>query len=886
VTATRLALRIALREIKRCKGRSAAAVLLIMVPVLALGYLAVTYDMFTLSAAERYTQRYGAADAALTWRYAGPIEQDWSAVEVSAEDADLLGEPKTAAQLAQVLPPGSRVTPMDRGDVTLRTAAGIGQLPGFALDAADPLTAGLVRVRRGTPPRGEHEMAVTTAAARRLGVPLGGTVHSGRSAGAWQVTAIVEFPADLGEIILFPAEQLPADADRTDPTTWLAATGTAVTWARVHDLNRRGIVVAAQVVYGHGRPAQTVDVAGIGALVAAAGVVEVMLLAGPAFAIGARRRRRELGLIAVHGGTGGHLYRIVLADGVLLGAVAAVVGVLVAVAAAFLTRPLIETYVVGQRAGGYRVFPLALAGAAGTAVLSGVLAAFLPAVAAARISPIAALGGARSAARGSRFGWLIGLLATAAGLLLGAHGATRLDRKALVGGVLLAQAGLILLAPAVVDLAARAGRRLPLPLRMAVRDAGRNRLTAAPAICAVMASVAGTVVAGVLLASGRAQTEAAYHAGLPTGAVLVSYGVPAERDKATDIARRVLRPRTTVEVGGIACRDDGRCDLNPLLPADRRCFMLDLGQPFTSAQQRAARKDPRCAFDGGGHQDGESIGYAVGGADLVAAATDAPPADLARARRTLDAGGVVVRDWRYVVDGRVTLTVRNSTKPGNGQEVGDEKLPRLSVPGYVLTTGAGGGQVFFSPAAVRRAGFAVRPSGLLVRTAGTPTQAQEDRLRSELLALSREASTLLVVERGADRGPGSLTSVLEIVAVLVTLGAAIASTGLAAAERQRDLIILGAVGAAPGFRRALTVAQTGLIAVLGSLLGLVSGLATIYPALTAYNSTAAPKWPIVPALPLVLPGRTLLVVAVTPLVAMLGAALFARSRLPSDRRAG
>ena len=84
-------------------------------------------------------------------------------------------------------------------------------------------------------------------------------------------------------------------------------------------------------------------------------MLEIILLAGPAFAVGARRRRRDLALVAAAGGSPAHLRRIVLADGVVLGAVAAALGVGVGVALAAAVRPLLEEHLVysGPAASGY-----------------------------------------------------------------------------------------------------------------------------------------------------------------------------------------------------------------------------------------------------------------------------------------------------------------------------------------------------------------------------------------------------------------------------------------------------------------------------------------------------------------------------------------------------
>jgi len=63
-------------------------------------------------------------------------------------------------------------------------------------------------------------------------------------------------------------------------------------------------------------------------------LLQIVLLVGPAFAVGLRRRRRDLGLLAVSGARPGQLRRVVLAEGVVLGVVGSAVGLAVALARA------------------------------------------------------------------------------------------------------------------------------------------------------------------------------------------------------------------------------------------------------------------------------------------------------------------------------------------------------------------------------------------------------------------------------------------------------------------------------------------------------------------------------------------------------------------------
>ncbi len=63
----RAALRIARRESRRSRGRTALVLAMIALPVAALAFLAASYDMAELTPGERVDRRLGVADAELQW---------------------------------------------------------------------------------------------------------------------------------------------------------------------------------------------------------------------------------------------------------------------------------------------------------------------------------------------------------------------------------------------------------------------------------------------------------------------------------------------------------------------------------------------------------------------------------------------------------------------------------------------------------------------------------------------------------------------------------------------------------------------------------------------------------------------------------------------------
>src|SRR5690606_21432878 len=193
------------------------------------------------------------------------------------------------------------------------------------------------------------------------------------------------------------------------------------------------------------------------------------------------------------------------------------VGVALGVAAAFAARPLIEEQVTQFRAGGYRVFPLALLGICGLAVVTGLLGALVPAFTAARQDVVAALAGRRGVTRYRKRWVLVGLSMCGLGAALAGFGAWTVNTTAVLAGLVVGELGVVLCTPALVGLIARFGRLLPLAPRIALRDTARNRAAAAPAISAVLAAVAGAVAIGVYLGSENLHWEQMYRPSMPVG---------------------------------------------------------------------------------------------------------------------------------------------------------------------------------------------------------------------------------------------------------------------------------------------------------------------------------------------------------------------------------
>jgi len=282
----------------------------------------------------------------------------------------------------------------------------------------------------------------------------------------------------------------------------------------------------------------------------------------------------------------------------------------------------------------------------------------------------------------------------------------------------------------------------------------------------------------------------------------------------------------------------------------------------------------------------------------VAALTGLAPEDAARtAAAALRAGKVVVDHPRYLDggracrpaercrpreaagDGRVRLAIRASSRLDAAKKDGTTRM--VTVPGFALPHPGRAPLTMMTGRTASTLGMGSVASLVLATTSRMPTQAEEDRLEAELLD---EAG--VYVERGARLGSDTRSLLLlAVVAGAITLGAAAIATGLAAADGRADLGTLAAVGASPRVRRALSLSQSGVIAGLGSVLGAAAGLGGAVAMLAALNAGLVDRWPAPTPYPVAVPwlnvGIALLVV---PLIAMLGAGLLTRSRLPIERR--
>jgi putative ABC transport system permease protein len=877
VNGWRAALRIAWREARRSRGRSALVVALILIPVAALSFAAIVYDSTELTPDEDAARHMGTTEAMVRWAHRGPVIQQPN--QLLGIPAGKEEGPEPSEERLRALLPGSQLVSVQHTGVNIRTTAGIGRAEARMIDLDNPLTKGTVTVLEGRSATAPAEVALSRKAMARTGAQIGGTITT-EDGQNLTVVGLIEEPGSLESTTVVALPGTFPNADQA----WLVTT--PLTWAKVKELNELGIVAMSRTVLRDLPPAaerypqldRGNDIrADVLALIAGLAVLEMALLAGSALAVGARRRKRELALVAAVGGAPSHIRRIVLADGVVLGALAALGGVALGTLTALLSRPLIES-AIEERYGAQRFYPTALAALALLAVVTGLLAALVPAWISSRQDVVTALAGRRGITR-SRRRWLaLGLILIATGVAVGILTAIRMEITGILIALIITEVGLVLCTPAVLGLLARAGRWLPVALRIALRDASRNRTAAAPAISAVMTAVIGAVAVSVMLTS-QAQQEETQLAGT-MGDVTVQRQNDLGKAPVTSIPSSVATTiRNTMPVAEVhelkllTC-GGGSCFAHVRTPADRECpYSLDvINRQPTEAEQQAALQDHRC--DGVGRSHRYFGDYSSPNGFLVVAAPDAaaalfnlPQQDIAPTQAALREGKVVVNDPDKVSNGQAFIAtgIQATTIPAPAHAV-----PPSSAPLAVMTEQT-----------ARTLGFEVAAFTMWATTTRLPTQAEEDALTAALSGGEYEVNVARPAESEVQRS----LNILGLVAGIITLAAAALATGLAAADGRRDLTTLAAVGATPTLRKLLSLSQAGVIAGLGGLLGTAAGVGSALALLAALNVGYADHWPQPPLNPMTVPWPNVLIsLLVVPATAMLGAALFTRSRLPIERR--
>jgi putative ABC transport system permease protein len=925
----RLAFRIARREALRYKGRSALSVTLLGLPLLAVAIGATAYDTAQLSKEETAEQYLGANDAYIEFAVPGVVieqlnwDDRWISYDVPSDDG--LGEaperdvPDT--EILAALPDGTRLAPYSpQGGVgtalQAETENGLATVQGYGYDLSDDLYANAgIEFLEGTAP-GDGETVLNETAAELLGLGVGDdlVVEGENGPTEMPVSGIVEIPWNLNEPMAI------ADSFASEPLGWLVDTPGTLTKDQALGLNELGLTVWAGSLLDE-PPSQQflqstapIDQAQlmIYGLIVVAVIMEVVLLAGPAFAISAKRRTREFALMSANGATAGQIRSIVLAGGVLFGLIAAVAAIAVGVGVVAAATPWLEQ-LLGYRSAGLRVMPGLQASLVGVAIATGLLSALAAAISASRVNVIAALMGRAGRRGGSKRWMVVGVAMVAAGIASGLGGIALWSLPLMAAAIVLAQLGLVTCTPALLALAAKLGRWMPLAPRMALREAGRNRGSAAPAITAVLGVVAAGMAFSMIAAATEARTEQEQDRDLPQGTMTLTLINNGGSDVAVDwdAALAEVEPRLRTRLDDLELTpvpeysgwggcgvvtagpdQDVDCQWTASRPEENRCPYWSADTSTEEAEQaavEAARKDPRC--DETLDPAWAYVDNVAGTTDpaVVAAYTDLEGAELDSAVDVLERGGVIVADEWAVTDGKVTLQQQITIWDDDGGST-EPQDTLLELPAIAVDRGQLGiNGMLLSPDAADAMGMELSPwqREYLVSTSTEPESADLESLTASLNQDFADGTARATFEVVDYTDPFVFYFVIAVTGLcaLVALGATAVSTGLIVAEQRRDMSTLGAIGAAPSLRKRFAMWQTVVIAVFGAGLGTVAGFIGYALIRETLNRPLQFQYPFSALYGWELPWASFAIMLIAvPLTAALGAVVFTRATLPSERR--
>ena len=829
MTRWRPALRMARRDLWRHKGRTLLTMLLVALPVLV-GVAAAQFHHNTRWEGERAARMtMGAADALVeVTPFARTRVRYWpnDMTFVSADFTRTEGarravrrDPSTV-ELAALLPSGSRVTQATRYvDVALATG-GVGHAR--LLDASDPRTVGLADVSSGTEPALPDEVALNRTAADELGLldadgrPQAEAALELLDGTRLNVVGVLDDNDDTGygngvELLAPPDSVLSrvaltvAGPSRRYLVDLPESVGPAP-HALAESLASHGVAMLPRDMMFHPAAWQVQAAPGpvdagslaIGALVVLFGLVEVVLIVGSTFAIGARRQVRDLGLMAASGGAPADVRRVLLAQGLVLGAIASVLGALAGLLAFRAGAPMYEE-LTHQPIWTYGLDWLAVLGVTALGSFTGLAAAFVPARSIGRLTPVAALAGrfpirsGESRAHRPAFALMgVGLLVLVlSGWWISVEYAPPADAPGresfatpsavpvVIGalGLLLLLGGTAWAAPYAVRRLAALGRWLPLSGRFAFRDAARHRFRTGAAAVTLMVTVAGTIFAGFVVQAvatdltgnieGREHHISIYldsyeSAGQPSSAL-----VP----KVTDTVHEIVGPAETL--------------------AASRVTRAKTSYPELAISGRGGAYEPVRVVD-------ESTLSKLVGQDA----------------RLLDAfrdGAFVTTAAQKVHDGSVTV----SFSPGRRKPANRWSVPAV-VAKQVDTNVPDLFGTWVSEETVRRMGLVAVPSSITVLAERAVTSDDIDRLAVHGIDAWSSDTDLEIVRL--------IRLAVTVAAGLLTLLVVGMAVALSSAEGRADQATMAAVGAGPWRRRSLGAMHGLFLGAAGVVLGVAVGV--------------------------------------------------------------
>ena len=424
----------------------------------------------------------------------------YATLGTAAAAATLPGaDPHLTADIAAIQDRWGPADLIESQNFAIGTAQSVQSAQSAQLRAESPhghYNAPLLGLVSGAYPAGPGQVALTSEVAAMYGAHVGGTWQPAAGI-TWRVTGIVRNPSNLADLFALTA---PGQIAHPGQVTMLLGPAAA----QAGSSGTLPGVPAATLTFPNGLTGG-VSPAVLILVVEALGLAFVGLVSVASFSVMAQRRLRALGMLSAIGATERNLRLVMMASGLVVGATAALAGAVLGLAAWIAYAPTVQRdtgHVVDAAHLPWWAFAVGIV----LAIATSALAARRPAKAMAAVPVVAALSGRPAPPKSVHRSALPGLIVLAvglAGLALsggleglagyngpGSGGGGNQDTLFRLAGLVITITGLCLLAPLAVSvLAAGAGPRLPVAIRIALRDLVRYRARSGAALAATTFAV-------------------------------------------------------------------------------------------------------------------------------------------------------------------------------------------------------------------------------------------------------------------------------------------------------------------------------------------------------------------------------------------------------------
>jgi putative ABC transport system permease protein len=708
----------------------------------------------------------------------------------TAQDmATLPGGPHLAGQIAVLQ---QHVGPVDV--IENQTVAIPGSISTYDLRAQDPHGAfgqPMLSLVSGHYPAVPGQVAVTQGVASTFNLRIGDTWHQGGQ--VRRVTGIAVNPQSLLDEFALVA---PGQVSTPSQVTVLFTAPRGALSSAIGSLSQ-------VVVTRHGAVASNpLNPETIVLALATVGMLLIALVAVGGFTVLAQRRLRSLGMLGALGATDRNIRLVVRANGVLVGVVGALAGAVLGLAVWLAYRPRLESS-AHHLIGPFQLPWIVIGPAMALAVVATYVAASRPARAITRIPIVAALSGRpappKQVHRSALPGVVLFVIAAALLSYSGTSNGNGGGALELILGIVLLIVAIILLAPFCLVILARAGRRAPIAIRLALRDLARYRARSGSALSAISLGVFIAALVCVLTAQRYGNVLDYAGPNVASNQIIVYTpghgGGPGNGPGGSSSSGTASTPQAQAAVAQNIARGLGSN------------AVIELDQAGASLQHAAAGR----SWSGPVYVATPQLLAAFG----IKASDVNPDADILTTRPGLS--GLSQMQLLYGAP-KFGPAGPGGNGPASypcprGQCVANPVIQQVGA----LPAGTSAPNTVITEHAIHTLGLHTSASGWLIQAPHPPTAAQITDAR-----LTASAAGMTIETKSSTPSSAEILNYATAFGIALALGILAMTIGLLRSETARDLRTLAAAGASSFTRRELTAATAFALALGGAVLGTVA----------------------------------------------------------------